>query len=174
MIDRYATSLGVDYIERYYKIIIETASKLTNITFSIKLRNSEPVTLEIINNMIINYKLKNVSFYFENNIEWIQRMKCIVTTYSTMGLEAMIYDIPVISIESCLPITDPKDIVDWKKHNAVAVATDTYTLINAIQENLSNPLTLRKQRMKYVSATLVNQGSASESIADYIISKSNI
>jgi len=150
---------------KYYKYILKAAQKMPNVIFSFKTRSNygkHPLLKELIN----EFGIKNFEILETVKIEeWFSSLSALITDFSTMGLEAMIFDVPVV----ILNLSGWADPVGFESSDAVDVATSDDELYQALLANMANPKNRAQKRMKFVRYALADtEGTAAKRTAQIL------
>ena len=149
---------------KYYKNIIEVVRQMPEFIFCFKTRpNYVPAFLL---ELIREYEIKNYEIVESVDFqEWLSSLGALITEYSTIGLEAMIFDIPV-HILNLSGWTDP---VGYECSGAVDVVQDSSELYTALLTSIENPKRLAQQRAEFVRYALTyTDGTAAKHTAQVI------
>ena len=124
---------------------------------------------EITNKIVNASKLDNIRITLNTNIyELVSACDLLMTPWSTVALEAMIADKPVITIN----LTGREDIQPYAKSGAAIGVYKAEDLVPAVKKTLYEPemkKQLEKNRKEYVSYHVYLQdGKASKRVADLI------
>ncbi len=149
---------------KYYQYIIEAARKMPEVIFSFKTKNRS--ILPLLRDHIVAYGIENYEIVetvrFE---EWFSSLSALITDYSTMGLEAMIFDVPVL----ILNLTGWDDPVGFESSMAVDVVQTAEELYQALSDNMENPDRLARQRAEFLRYALADtEGTAAKKTAGLI------
>jgi glycosyltransferase involved in cell wall biosynthesis len=149
----------------YYSYILEAAKKNPGLMFSFKVRSGfgkHP----LLRNIIKEYEIENYEIVEKvKPEEWLYSLSALITDFSTMGLEAMIFDVPVI----ILNMTGWPNTVGYETSDAVDVVQNAEELCKALADNIGKPERLSVQRAEFVRYSLADtKGSAANTTARII------
>ena len=149
------------------KCFYNTSQQLPDAQFIIKLHPNENPEMH---QEMINCKSVNNNLFFidkeSDTIELIHFCDLLITTFSTSGLEAIVLDKPVITIN----LTGQPDLVDYaEKGVAIGVhkKNDLHDAINNALYNQEARRLMAKMRKDYISDYLLD-GNAKKRIGDVI------
>lgn len=158
-------SMVEDYHAQYYRRILEAARKMPDVIFSFKTRfDSDKHPL--LKDLIAEYDIQNYEIVQTINYEeWLSSISGLIMDYSTMGLEAMIFDVPVI----ILNVTGWPDPLGFESSDAVDVVANAEELYQALFANIQDPERRAKKRAEFVyNAVEDTEGMAAKRIARII------
>lgn len=146
----------------YYRNIIETAKNMPGTVFSFKVRSGYGKH-PLLKDLLKEYKIKNYEIVEKVKFEeWFSSLSALITDFSTMGLEAMIFDVPVI----ILNLTGWLDPVGYESAGAVDVVQSAEELYQALSDNMDNPALRARERAEFVHHALADtDGTAANRIA---------
>ncbi len=151
--------------DKYYRFICDVARKMPEVNFSFKFKSSYG-NYHMLKNVIADYGIENFEIVetvrFE---EWFSSLSALITDFSTMGLEAMIFDVPVV----ILNLEEYDDPVGFESSDAVDVVYSAEELHHALLANMQNPERRAKERAKFVCYALADtEGTAAKRTAQII------
>lgn len=134
-----------------YENLIKTSENNSNIILSFKFR-SKVGNNNYLLNMLADNNFANYEIIYETDaVKWLPSLSMLITDYSTMALEAMIFDIPVLIHQSY----HVGDSVGYESSGAVdLIEPDARNLENVINKVISNPKELSKQRAQFVNSVI--------------------
>jgi len=145
--------------EKYYRYICDVARKMPEVEFSFKIKSGWG-HYHMIKNLIDEYEIKN--FEIVENVqfeEWFSSLSALITNLSTMGIEAMIFDVPVVLLD----LDQWDDPVGYESSDAVDVVHSASELHHALLANMQNPELRARERAEFVRYALEDtEGTAAK------------
>ena len=152
---------------KYYRFICDVARKMPEVNFSFKIKSGWG-HYHMVTNLIAEYEIKNFEVVETVSFEeWFSSLSALITTGSTMGIEAMIFDVPVI-ILSLEKWVDP---VGYEASDAVDVVHSAEELQHALSANMQNPGRKARERTQFVRYALEDTEGAAAIRTVQIISQ---
>ena len=151
-------------IEKIITCILNVIKNLSNIYLIIKLHPMDR-NLDLYNDLIEEFGVNNASVVKHyNSFNLLVSCDCLITKYSTVGLEAMILGKPVI----CLNFN--KDSIHYILNNAAFELSNCNELSLLIKEILENPSLKSKERKQFVEKyNYKNDGLATQRVYKTIL-----
>jgi len=152
---------------KYYRFICDVARKMPEVNFSFKIKSGWS-HYHMVTNLIAEYEIKNFEVVETVSFEeWFSSLSALITPGSTMGIEAMIFDVPVI-ILSPQKWVDP---VGYEASDAVDVVHSAEELQHALSANMQNPGRKARERTQFVRYALEDTEGAAAIRTVQIISQ---
>ncbi|MFX1383570.1 MAG: CDP-glycerol glycerophosphotransferase family protein [Promethearchaeota archaeon] len=134
----YSSSYSYNHLEyeRFLKMTFKAIKKLSNSHLIVKLRNLEPHS-EIPLRIKEALDLPNLSIVTDYKmIDLIVACDCLITGYSSTGIEAMILEKPIIIIN----FRKSTETIPFNDYNAVFSVSNFEDLLNAMEQSLIKPV----------------------------------
>ena len=158
--------------EKLARTVISTMKKLENCHLIIKPHPNE-TDLSIYKNLISEYKLTECSFIIEENLyELLYLSNLVILSYSTVGVEAMRMEIPVISL-NLMGLHDDALII---RKNVAVVVRKSDELLPAIKKHLDSKNTqnlIEKGKIFAEKELGITDGKATDRIIEQILQLRN-
>lgn len=161
------TSLHLTLLEteNIYRCVLNTMNNISNSHLIIKLHPNDPD--EYISNMLIkNLGIKNVSVVRKYNLEHLLiSCDCQITTWSTTGLEGLLFGNPLI----CIKFRNRKYDVPYIEYNVAYEVSKCEDLPSTIKKVLNNPDALKINYKKFIEDyTYKTDGLATKRVAKLV------
>jgi len=145
--------------DKYFRSICDAARKMSEVTFSFKIKSGYG-NYHMVKNLLAEYGIENFEIVetvrFE---EWFSSLSALITDTSSMGLEAMIFDVPVVILD----FEKWEDPVGFESSDAVDVVHSAEELHHALSANMQKPERRAKERAKFVRYALADtEGTAAK------------
>ena len=145
--------------DKSFRSICDAARKMSEVTFSFKIKSGYG-NYHMVKNLLAEYGIENFEIVetvrFE---EWFSSLSALITDTSSMGLEAMIFDVPVVILD----FEKWEDPVGFESSDAVDVVHSAEELHHALSANMQKPERRAKERAKFVRYALADtEGTAAK------------
>ena len=159
-----SSSLNQKEVMEMFDCVFKVFNDMKNSFLIIKLHPSDP-NMHIPKKLINNLKIENAIVLKNFNTKnLITASDCIITKYSTTGLEAILLEKPII----VLNLSGSKEIIPYSKYNVAYRATNYRELIECINNAIKNPKPIGNYEYFLRDYLYLQDGLSTERIVKFI------